>query len=326
MRASLENICNDFIHNIDAVRSVYKMESPLIVHVCAADLAAKGIRADAEKLKECKKLIEKNTGFFSNFRGNVQLPLTAVLAAADDPTEKLQQTKDNYELLKQQLWSSQYLALLAAVMTDMTDTDGVRDKAERGKHIFDLMKKEHPFLTGSEDSVFAVLLAFSEKADEQLIEETEKVYDYFKKKFGGNAVQMVSHVLSLTEGSWEDKCRRMELLWDSLKNADRKYSKYYELSALAALTITDGDVNVMVDDILEADRFLEKQDSYSGIFGIDKKTRLMHAVMLISSEYSKNSNAGVASVTGTLAMVAAQQAAMCAVIAASCSSTAAASN
>lgn len=47
--------------------------------------------------------------------------------------------------------------------------------------------------------------------------------------------------------------------------------------------------------------------------------------MIVTSDYSKGDNANhTAAITGTLAMVAAQQAAMCAIIAASAASSAAA--
>ena len=153
----------------------------------------------------------------------------------------------------------------------------------------------------------------------------ERVYNYFKKKFGSNAVQSVSHVLALTDGDVYAKCKRVEFLWDSLKNAGRKYSKYYEVAALAAFALNEFDLSEAVDDILEVDKFLETQKGY-GVFSIDKGTRLMHAVMLVSADYSGNTVAGTTAVATTLAMVAAQQAAMCAVIAASSASTAAAAS
>lgn len=325
MRPSLNTICESFISSRDTIKKEYKWDNNYIVHVCAAYLASRGIEADAEKLVESRKLIEQNTGIFSNFRGNVKLPLTAMFSISDAPMEKLVQTTTNYDILKAQLGGSQYLTLVSAILADMTDTENMLKIAGRGKAIYKLMKKEHPFLTNAEDSVFAVLLAFSEKSDEQLIEEMEKVYGYFKKKFNNNALQSVSHVLALTDGSWEEKCHRMEFLWDSLKNADRKYSIYYELSSLAALAITEGDLSQMVDDILEVDKYLEQQKGYGG-FGIDKKTRLLHAVMLVAADYSDSINASTAAVTATLAMIAAQQAAMCAIIASSSASSAAAAS
>ncbi len=325
MKPSLNAICERFINSRDTIKDDFMWDNSYIIHVCAASLTAKGIEADPEKMIACKKLVNDKTGVFSNFRGNVKLPVITYLAASENPEEKLEKAKQIYEMLKKYFFGNEYLAYVSLVLTDMIDLDRAEEIAARGKRIYDLMKNEHPFLTGGEDSIFAVLLAFSEKSDEQLVVEMERVYTYFKRKFESNAVQSVSHVLSLTDGDADAKCKRVEFLWDSLKNAGRKYSKRYEVAALAAFALNEFDLSEAVDDILEVDKFLEVQKGY-GVFSIDKGTRLMHAVMLVSADYTGCTASSTAAVTATLAMVAAQQAATCAVIAASSASSAAAAS
>ncbi len=325
MKPSLNAICESFISSRDTIKKDFMWDNGYIIHVCAASLAAKGIEADSEKMAACKKLVNDRTGVFSNFRGNVKLPVITYLAASENPEDKLDKAKQIYDIMKTYFFGSEYLAYVSLLLTDMIDLDRANEIAARSTRIYDLMRKEHPFLTGSEDSIFAALLAFSDKSDEELIKNMERVYTYFKKKFESNAVQSVSHVLSLTDGDADAKCKRVEFLWDSLKNAGRKYSKYYEVAALAAFSLNEFDLSEAVDDILEVDKFLEQQKGY-GVFSIDKGTRLMHAVMLVSADCTGCTASSTAAVATTLAMVAAQQAAMCAVIAASAASTAAASS
>ena len=95
--------------------------------------------------------------------------------------------------------------------------------------------------------------------------------------------------------------------------------------ALASLAMLPVEQSVLVEDIKAVDAFLAEQKGY-GFLGLDKKTRLMHAAMIVSCDYIKNDTADIAAMTGAMAVVAAQQAAMCAVIAASAASTAASSN
>lgn len=325
MKPSLNAICESFIASRDTIKNDFMWDNHYIIHVCAANFVSKNMAADSKKMAECKKLVNDKTGVFSNFRGNVKLPVITYLAASENPVEKMEKAKQIYGVMKNYFFGSEYLAYVSLLLTDMIELDRVDKIAERSMHIYDYMRKEHPFLTGTEDSIFAALLAFSEKSDEQLVEEMERVYNYFKKKFGSNAVQSVSHVLALTDGDADAKCKRVEFLWDSLKNAGRKYSKYFEVAALAAFALNEFDLSEAVDDILEVDKFLEQQKGY-GAFSIDKTTRLMHAVMLVSADYSENTVTGTTAVATTLAMVAAQQAAMCAVIAASSASTAAAAS
>ena len=325
MRATLEKLCNNFIANRDTIKATFKWENDQIVAACSTIFMNRELLADSAKLENCKKLLKESTGVFSNFRGNAELPLISQLAVAKAPEEKLKKTLEFYDILKQEFWGSEYLALAAAVLADMVSAEQAGRMAEKARSIYNKMKQDHPFLTSSEDSVYAVLMAVSEKSDEALMEEMEVAYKKLKESFSSsNEVQALAHVLSIAEGGVEDKCNKVVALYQALRDADVKYGKYHELVVLASLALLDAEQSTLVEDIKAVDTFLADQKGY-GFFGIDKKTRLMHAAMIVSSDYAKNDNAEVAAMTGTLAAVAAQQAAMCAVIAASAASSAAAS-
>ena len=80
-------------------------------------------------------------------------------------------------------------------------------------------------------------------------------------------------------------------------------------------------------DVMEVDDFLAGQRGY-GFFGLRRKERLMHAGMLVTSDYIGTAGQPAmqsAAIGGTVSLIVAQQAAMCAAIAAaSASATAAA--
>lgn len=325
MRATLETLCNSFIRNRDTVNSVFKWENDLLVAVCGANFMNKGVAADVEQLKACKKLLKEETSVFSNFRGNVELPLISLLAASEQPKEKLNKTKKYYKKLKAEFSGSDYLVLGAAIMADMVEEQQAEQMVNRARTIYNKMKKDHPFLTSSEDSVYAVLMAISEKEDAVLMEEMEVCYKKLKESFSAsNEVQALAHVLSIADGEAEEKCNKVVALYNALRDADMKYGKYHELVALASPALLPVAKEVLVEDMKAVDAFLAEQKGY-GILGIDKKTRMMHAAMIVTSDYAKSENAEIAAITGTLAMVAAQQAAMCAVLAASAAASSAAS-
>ena len=323
MRESLTSICKKYIEKRDMLKNVFKLDNNYIIAVCAANLCESEAEVTSGRLEACKTLLSCKTGIFSNFRGNASLPIMTLLAEDDAPQQKLEKAMAIYEILKKYFWGTEYLTLVSIVLADMVSVQEAEKYAIRGKNIYELMKKEHPFLTSSEDSVFAVLMAFSEKSDYELINDMEAYYELLKSKFSSsNDMQSLSHVLALTEGSASEKCQRIFTIYDDLKNAGKKYGKYYELTVLGSLSVLDIDSKVLVQDILNVDAFLEQQKGY-GFWGIDSKTRLMHAAMLVACDYSKDSNMSTAAMTGTLAMVAAQQAAMCAVIASTAAMTAA---
>ena len=326
MRESLMKRCESFVFNKDVAKSTFKWDSQLIIPVCASVLTDAGVQGDKDTLLKCKKILEEATGVFSNFRGNVKAPMVTMLSVSNAPEDKMAKTVQVYDILKKHFKRTEYLAYVAAVLADMVPVEKAEKYAVRGSNIYELMKQQHPFLTSGEDSVFAVLMAFSDKLDSELVNDMEAAYKLLKEYFrDSNSVQSVSQVFALSEGDTAEKCKRLVELYEALKAADKKYGKYYELAVLASLSLLPVEIDELVKDIAEVDDYLANQKGY-GILGIDKKTRLMHAAMIVTSDYSKDSNSKVAAITGTLAMVAAQQAAMCAVIAASAASAVASSN
>lgn len=324
MRTSLENLCKYFIANRDMVKSIFKWENDQIIAASATTFLNRGILADSAKLESCKKLLKENTGMFSNFRGNVEVPMVVQLAIAEAPAGKIKKTLKIYDILKEEFWGSEYLVLAAAVMADMVSEEQAVRMVKKARAIYDKMKQDHPFLTSGEDSVYAVLMAVSEKNDEALMEEMEVCYKKLKESFSAsNEVQALAHVLSIAEGGAEDKCNKVVALYNALRDAEVKYGKYHELVVLASLALLPVEQSTLVEDIKAVDSFLAEQKGY-GFIGLDKKTRLMHAAMIVSCDYVKNDKSDIAAMAGTLAAVAAQQAAMCAVIAASAAASSAA--
>lgn len=326
MKAELQALCDLFIVNRNIAKEAFKWDYSAVYPLCANIFCARGMTADPEKLQQCKEIIKSQTGVFSNFRGNLRPALAAMLAAGERPEEKMSMAFENYRILKQDFWGSEYLALAAFLLTDIANPYQVEEKAGRGKAIYQRMKKEHPFLTSSEDSVFAVMMAFSEKTDDELIEDMEACYQALKAKFSiGNTLQTVSHVLAMAPGAPAEKADRVISLFEALWNADVKYGKYYELSTLAALAVMDVDLPTVTEEIREADEFLASQKGY-GFFGPGRGVRAMHAAMIVSDQYAAREQVDTAAMAGTLAMIIAQQMATMAVIASTTASSAAASS
>lgn len=312
-----ENITMEFIENRDIIKKAVKLENSYIYPVAANVFCAAGVKADADKLAECRKLIKKNAGFASYLKGNMLPLLAAKLCVSDEPEAYFAKVMEVYAILKEHFRRSEYLALLAALIAERTSAEEAANIAARGRAIYDMMKKEHPVLTSNEDNIMAGFMAFSEKSDKQLTEESEKCYDILRKRFSNkNAVQTVSHILAMTDGAAKEKTERLCRMFDMLKEAGRRYGKHYELPALAAVSVIDADERALVDAMISIDNLLDGQKGY-GAFGFDKKTRLMHAAMLTADLYEETDNAQTAVSASALAMIAAQEAALMAAIIAS---------
>lgn len=315
MRESLLRQCETFIHNRDEIKSYFKRENPYMVAVCASEFCGKNAVAEVERLLECKNILEKSAGVFSKFRGNAYLPVICMLAADDDPEARMAKAKEIHDALKLRFRDSEYVAMIATKLCEMIDEDQADGCGARAKDIYTLMKREHPFLTGMEDSVFATLLAFSDKKDEDLIEDIEDCFKIMKKfSNDNNAMQSLSHVLAMARGDSEKKCERVIGMHKALEKLGYRYGKNYEMAVLGALSILPVETNTIVDDIIEVDTFLSQQKGYGGL-GIDKKARLMHAAMLVAEDYSQKTIANTTAIMSALLIMASKQAAMCSIIA-----------
>ena len=316
-----------FIETRDAIRAAFRWESEYIYPACAHIFLAADRAVDRERLERCKAMVKSTTGPFSSFRGNIKLPLICMLAAGDEPEARWEGTERTYGLLKEAFFSSEYLALAALILSEEVPEADIPALAARGKGLYQRMKKEHPFLTGQEDSVFALLLAESQRTDDELIDDMEACYRLLDERFPkGDALQSVSHVLALSQEAPEEKVHRLIALFDGIQRAGGKYGKDRQLPILAALSLAKGSVDELVQGLMALDGLLSQQKGYTGVFGMDRRTRMMHAAMLLSLPDRQPELVNAAAQQTTLALIAAQQALMCAVIASSVAANAAAAN
>ena len=107
----------------------------------------------------------------------------------------------------------------------------------------------------------------------------------------------------------------MELFY-KLKDQGYKYGTGYELATLGVLAMLPADLDTIADDIVQVAEYLAGQRGY-GILGMTKRQRLMHAGMIVTSDYlDQNTSMQAAAVSSTISLIIAQQTAMCAAIAA----------
>lgn len=317
MRTSLQEQCESFIENRDIIKSVFKTESSYMYPICSSIITDKGKRADPERLRQCRDLLKEQTGIFSNFRGLTKMSLICMMSLDPNPEQKLRNAQQVYEHLKTCFSGSQYLCVAAMVISDLVEPGYYKPMAEHTRKIYNLLKSKHPFLTGSEDSVFSALLAVSKKTDARIVEETEECYRLLKPHFSShNAVQSLSHVLALCEGTPNRKCSATVDTYQKLRDMGYRYGTGFELPSLGVLAMVSQDSDQVLQELLEVDNFLMVQRGY-GVFGLDKRQRLMHAAMIVVGDYLEHcATVQVALTHSTMALAAAQQAALCAAIAA----------
>ena len=181
-------------------------------------------------------------------------------------------------------------------------------------------------LTSQEDYGFSLLLAMDPRSDDELIEKMESYFRSFKGLFSGDGLQSLTHVMTLAgENSTPERVRG---IYRGLREKGLKYGKHYELSMLGVLAGLPLSVEEIVEEMVEADRYLKPRKGY-GFWGLSHKERLMHAAMLVAAEHKGADDPtamDTALLSGTIAMIAAEQAMLSAIIAANAASASAAAS
>ena len=328
MRPELLTFCENFIKNRDVVKSVFPMENSYMYPICAAIFTSKGMVIDADKLRECNLIFKGRVGAFSSFRGISRPVIVSMIASDKAPDKRLENALLAYDALKKRFTSGSYLPLGAMILSGETDETTFSDVTAKAREIYELMRKNHPFLTSEEDIVYAILFALGGERCSDSIIEMERIYNGLKKKFrSSNDLQALSHVLALCDGDADEKCEKAVALFDSLRENKLRYGAYRELATLGILASLPASREELLIDMKEVNAFLLTQKGFGSFFGLDTQARLMIAAMIVSDSRLDSIKSCTASTTAAIsaqiaaaaqqaALIAAQNAALCATIAA----------
>lgn len=315
--------CKNLIKNKETIKSAFAWEDGLTHLACAGIFINKEQTANEEMLLQCKDILKRNTGIFSNFKSTAKPMIVAMLAANENPQLLMERGLKVHDLLKEEFMSSVYLPIAAMIIAQYADEARYAELAQRTRRIYKQMRADHPFLTSGEDSTFCALMALLDKPDEVLLGDAEECYKTLKSNFfSSNAVQSLSHVLAMCDGEPKIKCQRTMELFQKLKEAGHKYGTSYELPTLGVLAMADGNQDEIVAEMAEIDQWLSEQKGFGFFSSISAKQRLMYAGMIAQQDYINDKMMQGAAVNGVISLIVAQQAAMCAAITASAAATA----
>ena len=292
MKELLKNLCDKYLLNLGLFTDLYPLERDILYPVCTSVFCAADAEFDLSKFKASLSLIKENPKMLSSFRSTVRPLIASLISVSDDPSGEMTRCLDCYETMKKYFTNSEHLALLSMLLVRVVPAERTEEYIRRGRQIYDRMKKEHRILTTKEDVAFAVMLAFSEKSDDQLIDAMEKCYKLLKGSADKNSIQSVSHVLAMADGTPEEKCGKFRELYDSMLKKGKKYGKRYEIAMLAALSIADFESSEIIDDLSDTEAFLAQHKAVYDLSEFGKEEPVCHAFMLMITAYAGDDNIG----------------------------------
>lgn len=310
MNEKLRAKCDLLSDNRNAVKKGFFWENDLMRVAAATVYTGADKQADIPKMKECRKILRKKQGIFSDFRSYSELMIVTKLALAEDPEAYLGEVQNIYKVIKKgKLFSSESMVMAAMSIVDSDSKDRAEEIAEKTKEILAQLKKDHPFLTDNSDTSFIALLALTNKSVDQIVDEVNQGYELLKGKFPfhSNAVHSLSQILAINPGSVETKCDKVVEIYNAMKASGIKYGKEYELASLGTLVNLSVSTDELISEIKEASDYLKTKKGF-GNFTMGKQLRHMFAALLAAGIYAPDEGSRNTSViSGSVAAVIAEQ-------------------
>lgn len=254
----------------------------------ALTITLKEKRADAERLKEAMRIVKKNVGVFSRLRGNNLITVATVMSLENNMEETLEKINTIYGQLKDEFLTSEYLALAAIVIFNARERVNVQESIKKTRVVYEYMKKNHRFLTGSEDVTAAAMIAITSENIESTMKIAEEYYEGLKEKgyWSGNNLQTLSHIITLFNGEINENIDKIYLMDNALRTKGIKI-KSYSLPLLGVSAFISEDFDIFAMKVKEVNERLKTEKGF-GNFTLGTDNRNMIAVGLTALSYTEN--------------------------------------
>lgn len=292
-------------------------EQPLMKHFAALLLTQNNLPFNEEQFKSALEQIKAQTGTFSYFRGLYKFSIASLLIADQSYSENsVRQVIENEERLKSVGFKQgQHMPIACYTLYKVSQEADPHYVAKRAYELYMEMKKNHPFLTSSDDYSLSLLLAHLNPDMSRIEMAYERLnQNGFAKS---NVLQTLSHILAISDLSIESLVEKCILLKQVLKeNKLASGTTYYPAIGVMALLL---DVEPTIgNQWVDLSGYLNKLKKYKWL---GKPVNVILSASLLSNhfitEVISNEVMRVTLNTSIEAIIAAQTAAIIAITAAS---------
>ncbi|NTV88764.1 MAG: DUF4003 domain-containing protein [Clostridiales bacterium] len=327
MDVELQMETGKFVGMFSTLKKNYRWSiGDLTLRFIALVYSIAGMEFDKDVFDRMVKFIKQNTKVMSYYRGHQMYSAAALMITRfDDPQAAFMSLLQYEERMREGGFKrSNYLSIASYSLLVTCKPEDTDSRILKAMELYEGMKKNHFWLTGTDDYAIAVLMAESGDKSEYLISDTEECYDQLHRQgfYKGNGLQFLSHLLAFMSGTPQERAQMAAEVNERLRNEGLKISMAYygTLGYISILQAIDGKA---VDAVIETAGYLraDKNFRWAG-----KDMNIMAAAAITSRKYMDRLRAGGGLLEAGLsisieAMIAAQTAA---IIAASSAATAAA--
>jgi hypothetical protein len=290
MKETLRNNCDLFAENYYALKKNYRWSNSINTRLGALLYVLENRNLDIEAINKCRKIINDNTGALSQFRDITNIIVSVILSLQKEPEAYFKRIISVYDAMKKEgFHSSPYLILAATSVVSQAEKEQYQWIITSARSYYNAMKAEHRFITSSDDYCYSALLAISGKPVSEDILEMEKCYQRLQQSFThSNAMQSLSHILTLSSKNIDTKCKQVEDMYHALRKYKCKFGLGIELSFLGVVVLLEEDTEKLAAEIAEINEYLSSKKGF-GSWSLVDKERIMYSIALACSAYLDDS-------------------------------------
>lgn len=328
MEGQLSTRLTLFAENVQGISKRFFWKNALSKRLAALLYTAQDRTIDCDAIQSCYELIKQRSSFLSFFSGNSSVCLATLLSLADNQEARLTDTMAVYGQMKANRFaSSDYLVMAAHQIAAGAAPSQHEQAIEKAAAFFSGMKKEHRFLTGRDDYIFAAMFGISDLEPAAAIAHMEELYDALNREFlSNNSVQTLTQVLVLGHETAET-ITRLQALREAFRAQGIRLDKEYTLPSLGILALLPVDTQTIVEQVQAAYEFLRTQKGL-GSWSVTKQELLLYAAALVALSSVANAQDGIVTAslsTSIINIIIAMQTAMV-IVAASAAASSSSSN
>lgn len=295
MNEKLIDICDMIYEDKEVLRKkmIWETGSNSLSILAAFMYASENKRADAEKYKECKKILKKTVGAFNELRGLVEAVVITKMSLTDNPQEYAEGVRDVYKKLRSihKLTASPYMVLASMTIYEKGGVAKADEYIDILEEIYKKMKAAHPMLTWDSDRALMAVMATSDVNVDKIIDKVEENYKTFKgMTIYKDALHSMAQALAVSDKPSEVLKEEITDLSKELKKAKKKVDKQFGLTTLGLLTMLDIPKDQIVSEMVEADEYLKTKRGFKWYNNNGPRFRRIYDALVVMLLHANGQN------------------------------------
>lgn len=249
---------------------------------CAICYTAREKKVDTQGIKFCQKGIG-NADCLCEIPGReAYFSIAALLSLHENPEKFLMKFEQALkELTNVGFPTTLYLAMAAFIVAEsMSSVDFIK-AACQADDMYVRLKQEPVFLTIKNNYISAIILSLTGKKSADIMEELRNGYHSLRKEIRSPAARWnILHILPFGELALDQKCERTMEIYTHMYKKGWHFPMGYEAASLGVLALTNQNVEMLVDGVMETEKRLICLDPFWTKIG--KRFRMMYSAMAYS--------------------------------------------